>query len=62
MSNIIRELHELMGIWKVRTLTYHAHTNGQVEQDHQMLMYMIGKLGRDRKADWPKQLPTLVYA
>ena len=28
-SNIIRELCELMGIWKVRTSPYHAPTNGQ---------------------------------
>ena len=30
-SNIIRELCELMGMWKVRTSPYHAQTNGQVE-------------------------------
>ena len=30
-SNIISELCELMGIQKVRTSSYHAQTNGQVE-------------------------------
>ena len=30
-SNIIRELCELMGIWKVRTLPYHTQTNRQAE-------------------------------
>ena len=60
-SHIMKELCELMGIRKVRTFAYHAQTNGQVEWAHQMLMYMIGKLGRDQKADWLKHLPELVY-
>ena len=51
-----------MGIWKGRTSPYHAQTNGQVEQVHQMLMCMLGKLSRDQKVDWPKHLPTLVHA
>ena len=51
-----------MGIQKVWTSPYHAQTNGQVEWAHQMLMHMIGKLGRGQKVDWPKHLPTLVHA
>ena len=47
---------------KVRTSPYHTQTNGQVEQAHQMLMHMIGKLSRDWKADWPEHLPELVHA
>ena len=61
-SNIIKELCELMGIWKVRASPYHAQANGQVEWAHQMLMNMIGKLNRDQKLDWPKHLPELVHA
>ena len=44
--NIIKRLCGLMGISKVRTLTYHAQINGQVGTAHQMLMHMIGKLSR----------------
>ena len=61
-SNIIRELCKLMSIQKVRTSPYHAQTNVQVEQAHQMLMCMIGKLSKDCKVDWPKHLPKLVHA
>ena len=60
-SNIIRELCKLIGIWKVRSSPYHAQTNGQVEQDHQMLMLMIGKLSKDHKVDWPKHFTELVH-
>ena len=62
MQHIIRELCELMDMQKVRTSPYHAQTNGQVEWAHQMLMHMIGKLGRDWKVDWLKHLPTSVHA
>ena len=61
-SNIIRQLCKLMGIYKVRTLPYHAQTNGQEKQAHQMLMHMIVKLSKDQKADWLKHLPELVHA
>ena len=62
-SNIINELCELMGIWKVRTLPYHPQTNGQMEQaspnaDAGWLENWV----KIRKADWPKHLPELVHA
>ena len=60
--SIFRELCEIMDIQKVRISPYHAQTNGQVEQAHQMLMHMIGKLSKDWKVDWPKHLPELVHA
>ena len=62
MSNIIWELCELMRIKKIRTLPYHAQTNGQVEDAHQTIMQMIGKLGEDQKADQPNHLSEMVQA
>ena len=62
MSSIIRELCKLMGIKKVRTLPYHAQTNGQVEYVHQSNIWMIGKLSKDEKAHWPNQLSEMVQA
>ena len=61
-SNVIKELCEIMDIWKVRTSPHHTQTNGQVEQAHQLLIHMIGKLSKDQKVDWPKHLSDLVYA
>ena len=58
----MREVCELMSIWKARTLPCHAQTNGQVEQPHQLMMHLIGKLSKDWKADWQKYFPELVHA
>ena len=61
-SNIIKEVCELMGMRKVRASPHHAQTNGQVDWAHKTLMYMIGKLNKDQKVDWPRHLPKLVHA
>ena len=58
-SNIIKELCELIGIWKVRTSSYQAQINRQAEWANQMHMHMIRKLSRDRKVDCAKHLPEL---
>ena len=42
-------------------MPYHPQTNGLVERSHQMIMYMIGKLGEDKKADWPSHLAEIVH-
>ena len=49
-GHVITHLCELYGVQKLRTLPYHAQTNGQVERMNQMIIHMIGKLEEDRKA------------
>ena len=34
---------------------------GLVEKSHQMIMHMIGKLGEDKKANWPSHLAEIVH-
>ena len=34
---------------------------GLVERSHQMIMHMIGKLGEDKKANWPSHLAEIAH-
>ena len=62
MGHIITQLCDLYGVQKLRTLPYHAQTNGQVECMNQTIICMIGKLEEDKKACWPEHLPELLLA
>ena len=55
-GHIITHLCDLYGVQKLRTLPYHAQTNGQVERMNQMIICMIGKLEEDKKACWSEHL------
>ena len=61
-SALVEELCVAFGIQKCRTTAYHAQCNGQVECFHQMLFRMIGKLARDKKAQWEQHLLELLQA
>ena len=61
-SSIIEELCKILGIQQLWTMPYHPQTNGLVERSHQMIMHMIGKLGEDKKADWPSHLAEIAHA
>ena len=61
-SNIIQELCEILGIQQLWTMPYQPQANGLVRRSHQTIMCMIGKLGEDKKADWPSHLAEIVHA
>ena len=61
-GHLISNLFELCGVQKLRTLPYHAQTNGQVERMNQMIIRMIGKLEQDKKARWSEHLPEMLAA
>ena len=61
-STLVEELCAAFGIQKCKTTAYHAQCNGQVEYFHQTLFCMIGKLARDKKAQWEQHLPELLQA
>ena len=61
-SALVEELCSAFGIQKCRTTAYHTQCNGQVERFHQTLFRMIGKLSRNKKAQWEQHLPELLQA
>ena len=61
-SSIIEELCKILGIQQLQTMPYHPQTNRLVERSHQMIMRMIGKLAKDKIANWPSHLAGIVHA
>ena len=61
-ATVVEDLYKLYGVKKLRTSSYHAETNGQVERMNQTLIHLIGKLDEDKKACWSKHLPELLMA
>ena len=61
-ATVVEDLCKLFGVKKLRTSSYHAQTNGQVEHMIQTLICLIGKLDEDKKACWLKHLPELLMA
>ena len=62
MNSIIDEMCKLLGVRKLQTMPYHPQMNGQVERSHQTIMQVTGKLGEDKKANWPGHLAEIVHA
>ena len=61
-GHLISNLCELYGVQKLRTLPYHAQTNGQVERMNQTIIGMISKLEQDKKARWSEHLSEMLAA
>ena len=59
---VVENLAKLYGVQKLRTSSYHAQTNGQVERMNQTLIRMIGKLDEEKKAHWSEYLPELLLS
>ena len=62
LSSIIDDMCNLLDMKKLQTMPYHSQTNGLVEWSHQTIMWMIRKLGEDKKAHWPGHLAEILHA
>ena len=61
-GKVVESLTKLYRVQKLRTSSYHAQTNGQVEQMNQTLIHMIGKLDEEKKAHCSEYLPELLLS
>ena len=62
MGSVIEEMCKILGIKKLQTMPCHPQTNGLMGRLYQVIMWMIGKLREDRKANWPSHLAEIVHA
>ena len=58
----MEQLCSQFGISQLTTTAYHPQGNSQVEQAHQTLGRMIGKLEDEYKGQWPNHLLKLTHA
>ena len=61
-SEVVEQLCSQFRISQSITTAYHPEGNGQVEQSHQTLGRMIGKLEDEYKGQWPRHLSKLTHA
>ena len=61
-SQLVADLCELMGMWKIWTSPYHLPTNGQCERFISTLINMLGTLPKEKKSEWQNHIGTLVHA
>ena len=61
-SQLVADLCELTGVWKIWTSPYHPQTNGQCEGFNSTLINMLGTLPKEKKSEWKNHIGTLVHA
>ena len=61
-SQLMGELHGLLGLKPLFTSPYHAMSNGRVERMHATLKSCLRKLCEDKPRDWPRYLVPTMFA
>lgn len=62
MSNLLKQVYQLLGIKSVRTTPYHPQTDGLTERFNQTLKQMLRKFVNETGSDWDQWLPYLLFA
>jgi len=61
-GELMAEMCRVMEIDKIRTTSYKASTNGQVERFHRTLNSLLGKVVAENQKDWCERLPAVMAA
>lgn len=62
MSNLLKQVYQLLGIKSLRTTPYHPQTDGLTERFNQTLKQMLRKFVGETGRDWDQWLPYLLFA
>ena len=62
MSQLLRELYNLLNIRPIRTSPYHPQTDGLVEHFNKTLKALLRKLVIKEGRDWDRLLPYVLFA
>ena len=62
MSQLLKELYNLLNISQIRTSAYHPQTDGLVERFNKTLNAMLRKLVNKEGKDWNRMLPDVLFA
>ena len=62
MSQLLKELYNLLNISQIRTSVYHPQTDGLVERFNKTLKAMLRKFVNKEGKDWDRMLPYVLFA
>ena len=62
MSQLLKELYNLLNISQIRISLYHPQTDGLFERFNKTLKSMLSKLVSKKGKDWDKLLPYVLFA
>lgn len=61
-SQMMAELHRLLGVKPLFTTPYHPSANGRIERFHSTLKASLRKLCSDKPREWHRYLPAVLFA
>ena len=62
MSQLLKEVYQLLHIQPIRTSPYHPQTDGVVERFNQTLKSMLRKYATEAGRDWDRLIPYVLFA
>ena len=62
MSQLLKEIYQLLHIHPIRTTPYHPQTDGLVERFNKTLKSMLKKVVSEEGQNWDTLLPYVLFA